>query len=167
MLVTNHNLTEFWSPLKILSAFRVGVKVKVEFTGNACFHHVLFTLLMYFMASGAYGYSGKAHIGAIIIELFIKDVVKTPSISFNNEKNTWVWIVLLTCGNSLKQICSLYRPVLLLVNYADYARQSKKCAPPHHEIIMCDLKVNCRPFSIYNLRNFLYISRNIDEKITK
>lgn len=88
MFVANHNLTEFWSPLKILSALRVGVRVKVEFTGNACFHHVLFTLLMYFMATGAYGYSGKAHIGAIIIQLFIKDVVNSPCLSFNNWKNT-------------------------------------------------------------------------------
>lgn len=67
MCVANHNLTESRSPLKILSALRVGVRVKVEFTGNACFHHVLFKLLTFFMATGAYGYSGKAHIGAIII----------------------------------------------------------------------------------------------------
>lgn len=61
------NLTESWSPLKILSALRVSVRVKVEFTWNACFHHVLFTLLMYFMATGVYGYSRKAYIRAIII----------------------------------------------------------------------------------------------------
>lgn len=49
----------------------VGVKVKVEITGNACFHHVLFKLLMSFMAAGVYG---KAYIGAVVLELFIKGV---------------------------------------------------------------------------------------------
>lgn len=59
MFVSNPDLTESRSPLNILPALRVGVKVKVEFIGNACFHHVLFTLLRFFMATGAYSYSGK------------------------------------------------------------------------------------------------------------
>lgn len=52
---------------KTLSNGGVGTGVKVELVGNACFHHVLFRLLMFFMATGAYGHFGKAHIGAIII----------------------------------------------------------------------------------------------------
>lgn len=61
------NLTKSQSPLKILAAYGFGVRVKVEFTGNVCFHHVVFTLLMFFMATRAYMYTGKTHTGAINI----------------------------------------------------------------------------------------------------
>lgn len=53
----NHNLWVSWSPLK--SALRDRVRVKVRFTGNACFRHVLFKLLMYIMFTGVYGSSGS------------------------------------------------------------------------------------------------------------
>lgn len=43
----------------------------MELTGNACFRHVLFKLLMYFMAAGVYG---NADMGAVVLELFIKGV---------------------------------------------------------------------------------------------
>lgn len=54
MFVVNQNLTKSQSPLKILSALGFGVRVKVEFSGNACFNNVLFKLLLFFMVTGDY-----------------------------------------------------------------------------------------------------------------
>lgn len=50
------------------------VGVKVKFTGKACFHHLLFTVLMFFMGLGTYSCSGKVHMKSGI-QLFIKDAV--------------------------------------------------------------------------------------------
>lgn len=48
---------------------------------------------MFFMAAEVHGHFGKTHIGNIIIELFIKDAVRSARILFNIRKDLNVWIL--------------------------------------------------------------------------